>query len=305
MGMSTPARVLLFFVDGIGVGPADAETNAFAAAELPTMQALSGGVPLTTEGLGTRGEIHCRGALIRSVDACLGVPGRPQSGTGQAALLTGTNAPREFGRHFGSWVPVALRDVVRRESVLGKAARAGRRVAYANAHPPIGDRRPAAPPLAAEGAGLPLRGLEALVAGEVVASSFTNERWRARLGHHIPEVSLERAAERLALAVAASDLTLFAHFDTDFAGHEGRLDLAVDALERLDRFLGFLLAALPPDVTVVLASDHGNLEDAGAGHTRNPVPVVAVGPGHDAFTGVHAITDVAPTILRLLDVEGS
>jgi 2,3-bisphosphoglycerate-independent phosphoglycerate mutase len=300
--MAALRRVLLFFVDGIGIAPADPLRNAFAAADLPVLRELAGGAPLCSEAFGALGELRGPRSVLRAADALLGVPGRPQSGTGQAALLTGVNAPAAFGRHFGSWVPVALRDTVRRESVLARAARHGLRVAYANAHPPIGDRRPSAPPLAAEGAGLRLRGLEALVSGEAVASSFTNERWRSRLGAAVPEVALETAAGRLASVVRNNDVTLFAHFDTDFAGHAQELPAAVAALERVDRFLGALLKELPSEALVVLASDHGNVEDAGAGHTHHPVPVLAVGEGHEAFGRVRSITDVVPALLHALEI---
>jgi bisphosphoglycerate-independent phosphoglycerate mutase (AlkP superfamily) len=54
----------------------------------------------------------------------------------------------------------------------------------------------------------------------------------------------------------------------------------------------------------VMASDHGNLEDVATGHTLNPVPVLAWGPGHrQAIDGVRAITDVAPRILHLLSID--
>jgi bisphosphoglycerate-independent phosphoglycerate mutase (AlkP superfamily) len=54
-------------------------------------------------------------------------------------------------------------------------------------------------------------------------------------------------------------------------------------------------------VTVVVTSDHGNLEDGrSTAHTTNPVPTIAIGPGRDAFHSIHALTDVAPAILSLL-----
>ena len=51
-------------------------------------------------------------------------------------------------------------------------------------------------------------------------------------------------------------------------------------LPRLDAFLGSVVAHLPPDTTLVLSSDHGNVEDATTkAHTTNPVPLLVVGPG--------------------------
>jgi phosphopentomutase len=55
----------------------------------------------------------------------------------------------------------------------------------------------------------------------------------------------------------------------------------------------------------VLVSDHGNLEAAEhTSHTRNPVPMLAIGPAADAFAGLERIDRVTPRLLRLLGVEG-
>ena len=48
------------------------------------------------------------------LDATLGVPGLPQSGTGHVALLAGVNAPALHGRHQPHFPPVALRPLAAR-----------------------------------------------------------------------------------------------------------------------------------------------------------------------------------------------
>lgn len=298
-----PARILLLFLDGWGMGADDARTNPMVRANLPVLRALLGG------GLPLRGaEAPGGGARLTAADACLGVPGLPQSGTGQTALLTGVNAAREMGRHFGPWVPTALREMLARENLLSRAVAAGRRAAFANAYPAghtgvAGRRRPAAPPLAALGAGVLSRHADALREGRAVASSITNDAWRAHLDPGIPPVSARDAGRNLARIAAEAELTLFAHYDTDHAGHRKEMGPAVEALERVDAFLGGLVDALPSGVLLVVSSDHGNIEDVTAGHTLNPVPVLALGPGADEVTGrVTALTDVAPTLLRLLGI---
>jgi 2,3-bisphosphoglycerate-independent phosphoglycerate mutase len=137
-----------------------------------------------------------------------------------------------------------------------------------------------------------------------VASSITNERWRERLGSDVPEVTPEEAARTLARIVEGADVTLFAHYDTDYTGHRGDLAGAVAALERVDAFLGVLADALPPDALLVVSSDHGNLEDVRGGHTTNPVPVLAIGAGRENFTDARAITEVTPRILHAIGIEG-
>jgi 2,3-bisphosphoglycerate-independent phosphoglycerate mutase len=99
-------------------------------------------------------------------------------------------------------------------------------------------------------------------------------------------------------------VTLFAHYDTDYTGHRGGMAGGVAAVERVDAFLGALVEALPEDVLLVVSSDHGNLEDIRGGHTRNPVPVLAVGPGRTAVAErVSTIANLAPALLALLGVS--
>jgi len=305
-----PARILFLFIDGIGIGEADAALNPWVAADLPVFRDLLGAVP-TARSIDL--PLHASGAsILVAADARLGVAGRPQSGTGQTALLTGANAPRLFGRHFGPWVPTTLRPLLREENLLSRAVRRGQRAIFANAVPDGGmghqaHRRPIAPPLAALGAGIRVRGLEELRRGEAVASSFSNLRWRA---HHpaaaeLPEVDPPSAGRRLAHLALAAELTLFAHYDTDLAGHRGGMEGGIRALEALDAFLGGVLEARSADTLLVLASDHGNLEDVRGGHTLNPVPILAVGPGSERVGArVRAITELAPVLDALLE-EGA
>jgi 2,3-bisphosphoglycerate-independent phosphoglycerate mutase len=182
------SRALMVFLDGVGIGPGDPAVNPFAVAALPRLAALLGR-PLVSEALDAAGRIEGPGAVVVAADATMGVEGIPQSGTGQTALLTGRNAARLYGRHFGPWVPTALRPMLAEESLLARARRAGLPVAFANAYPVAGAardprtfRRPAAPPLAAEAVGALTRGVAELASGDAVASSITNERWRGGSG---------------------------------------------------------------------------------------------------------------------------
>lgn len=303
-------RVLFVFVDGVGLGPADPAINPFVVARLPMLRHLLGGALATIDDA----PLHTERASLVGLDASLGVPGLPQSGTGQASLLTGHNAARLFGRHYGPWTPTALRPLVAEESVLARARRAGRRVAFANAYPEEavrppadGDRRArrrtplrAGPPLAALGAGLLTRHTAALARGDAIASEITNDGWREHLGRlELPVISPQTAGRNLARIAAAHDLTLFAHYSTDTAGHRREMKDAVLALERVDAFLHGLLEALPRDVLLLVASDHGNIEDVRTGHTRNPALALVCGPGHVAIAErLRALTDVAGVVLE-------
>ena len=300
-------RLLLLFLDGVGAGEADAGINPFLTARLPHLAALlEGALPLA----GARGSY--RQASLAPLDATLGVPGLPQSGTGQTALFTGLNAAALHGRHHGPWVPVSLRTRLGEESVLARAVAAGLDVAFANAYPEEAiaeanaPRLPhflrAAAPLAARAAGLLTRHTPELERGEAVASEIVNEAWRERLGRtSLPHVSAAGAGGNLARIAAAHDLTVFAHYSTDTAGHLGSMEHAVAALELVDEFFGGLLAASPADLMILVVSDHGNIEDVRCGHTRHPALGLVVGDGHRRIAErLHAITDIAPAIGALL-----
>jgi len=294
------------------VGPEDPSTNPFLRAELPAFrEALGGQIPTGQAGAqaGPRG-------FAFPLDARLGVPGLPQSGTGQVALLTGAPAPALLGSHFGPWVPVRLRPLLQAENILSRAQAMGARVSFANAYPegwpgPLPTRRQAAPPLAALAAGVLSLHEDALAGGEAVAAEILNDGWtRYRPQFKFPSVSAREAGATLARLAANADLTLFAHYHTDTVGHRGTMDEAVEALERVDQFLaGILETPTSRPLVVVGCSDHGNLEVVGEGHTLNPALGFAfhghtspdlVRPWLQHFNRARSLTQVAPLIREAL-----
>jgi bisphosphoglycerate-independent phosphoglycerate mutase (AlkP superfamily) len=51
----------------------------------------------------------------------------------------------------------------------------------------------------------------------------------------------------------------------------------------------------------VITSDHGNIEDMSVrGHTRNPVPLIAIGPEAQAFlANARSLTDITPRVISM------
>jgi 2,3-bisphosphoglycerate-independent phosphoglycerate mutase len=304
-------RILFIFLDGVGLAP-DGPDNPLSQVPMPHLAALLDG-PLVLrrdQGGSEDGSGHAilahNGLVLRAVDACLGVPGLPQSATGQTALFTGVNAPALIGDHVTAFPTQRLREVIADRSVLKQVADAGGKVQFANAHSSRfwelirkRQRRLGASTLTALAADIPIPTLEDLAEGQAVLWDFTHEIASRHLGYELAVVSPEQAGERLARLASRYDLVLYESFLTDLAGHR-RIE-AEWVLTRLDSFLGAVLAHRTPDTTLVLCSDHGNLEDATTkAHTTNPVPLLAVGPATRCFEAAKAITDVAPAIISCL-----
>jgi|WetSurMetagenome_2_1015567.scaffolds.fasta_scaffold43480_2 2,3-bisphosphoglycerate-independent phosphoglycerate mutase len=250
------------------------------------------------------------------LDARLGVPGLPQSGTGQTALFTGINAARIVGKHFGPFPYSTLRPVIAEQNLLTQLARRGFRPCFANAFPDRFFRymekheaRLTVTTRSSLDAGLPLRTAADLRAGRGISADITGEGWGA-LGHpDIVPVTPAEAGGRLVKLLQHDDLVLFEYWHTDRAGHARDMEQSVAAIERFDRMLAGILGAIDFRSTLlVLTSDHGNMEDLSVKtHTRNSVPLVLAGLHHArvaANIGGRAhpdLTLVTPALLRLFD----
>ena len=90
-------RFLFLFMDGVGLGANDPQSNPFATAEMPNLTALLGGKRL----LAGNEPLDTVRATLLPLDPFMDVAGLPQSATGQASLITGKNVPQRVGKHWG------------------------------------------------------------------------------------------------------------------------------------------------------------------------------------------------------------
>jgi 2,3-bisphosphoglycerate-independent phosphoglycerate mutase len=278
------ARVLLLFLDGVGLQEEDPENNPFTLAAMPSLIDLLEGRRLLTSSTPFVGER----ATLLAIDACLGVDGPPQSATGQASLLTGRNVPAEIGYHYGPKPNRVIREILAEDNVFAMVRRAGERAALLNAYPPryfetirSGRRLYSAIPFALTTAGFDLMTDEDLRQGRALSADFTGSGWVAH--PDFPPAPVYKPAEAGGLMATISQsyaLSWFDYWPTDYAGHRASLEEAIDLLEIFDGVLGGLISAWEKRVDlIVLTSDHGNLEDLSVrGHTRNPVPALLIGP---------------------------
>lgn len=297
------AFALIFFLDGVGLGRADPKENPFVLAAMPHLTQLLG----EAWYVAGRGRITTARASLAPTDANLGLDGRPQSATGQAALLTGRNVPRLVGEHYGPKPNPAVADVIGRGTLFHEVVAAGKEAALITPYPQryfeaveSGRRLLSSVPLSAAKAGIVLMGADDLRAGRAVSPDFTGAGWRHHLGYQdVPLLSLPDAGRQIAAVATSYDFSFFEHWPTDQIGHRGTLAEASAHLEAIDAVLGGLLEAWDDARgLLIITSDHGNLEEKGhRQHTRNPVPTILVGRDHARHAaGIHDLTDIAGAV---------
>src|SRR5208283_5461816 len=286
--------VLMIFWDGVGYGKEDSSINPFFAGNFPTFKKLfNGSIP----SLRTR-KIFSSRASVTPVNTTLGVPGLPQSGTGQTAIFAGVHAPRKIGKHFGPYPYSTLIPIIKEQNVFVRLQQRRKKFFFVNGFPAkyfdyINSPRGRTPVVA----------LSYLSAGRALSADFTNEGLNT-FGYRLPVMSPFEAGRRFYEIGRSFDFTLFEYFFPDKAGHSQRMKESVEVLERMDGFLAGILDSFDDQNDILFfVSDHGNIEDLSTkSHTRNPVPLIVVGSRRKFFSDkIKKLTDVTPTLASFLD----
>ncbi|MEN8194533.1 MAG: metalloenzyme, partial [Bacteroidota bacterium] len=252
--------------------------------------------------------IHKNGKFIFPIDACLGVDGFPQSGTGQTSIYCGVNASTEIGRHFGPYAHSALKPIIKEKNIFQEFLNRGLKVSFVNAFPKVffdyinsGKTRLNVTSVMAMDSEIKFNDVDDLSDGNALSAEITNWRWVEKLDYKIPIIDPEIAADRLLKIASKNDFTLFEYFHTDHIGH-GRLASDKDQLLiDLDCFLYHILNNISDDITLLICSDHGNIEDISIkGHTINPALGISAGKyaGH-LMQNIKYLYDIKSAIIEL------
>ncbi len=130
-----------------------------------------------------------------------------------------------------------------------------------------------------------------------------------------PEMSCLEVTRGLASAIRGGEYKLLVCnlANGDMVGHTGDISAATTACEVLDEAIRLISeATLEMKGALFITADHGNCEcmrdEAGnphTAHTLNPVPAVLVAAGFEAnqLRVGGALSDVAPTLLKLMGLE--
>lgn len=301
-------RLLMVFIDGFGLGSGNAGINPFFTAETPFLHSLLGNTPFTLQNVN---EQLVQGHYsVLPVDAVMGVPGIPQSATGQTSFLAGINASAVAGRHIQGFPTGKLRGRLAETSIFKVLTEGGLRAVFANTFTDeyfeaikAGKARHSATTVAALAGGGRLRNISDLKEGEAVYHDLSNELLIER-GYMLPLISPEQAGENLLRVSARNDFTLFEYFQTDRCGHGQDWAASQKILNRLDRFLGTLARFKPDGLQLLIVSDHGNIEDLSRKtHTMNPVPLITLGTAGESFRRVGSLPDIYHAVTAFFGID--
>ncbi len=303
-------HIIIIFLDGIGLGEDNTEINPFAAMTAPTLHALSDG----QRWLRDTPRTESSRAIFIPTDTRLGVPGRPQSATGQAAIVTGRNVPAEIGEHYGPKPTADIRAMLAEDNLFKRVVDQGGTAALINPFPPgfferlnRGKMLPSSIQSAVLAAGISMFTEEHYYRGEAISPDWTGEGWRDFLKYpDAPLYTPEEAGKLLGNLSRQRTLTFFSTWITDEIGHRGPFENGVAFMERFDRVMAGLLSEWDDDEgLIIITSDHGNFEVQGdRRHTENQIPTVVIGNARHQFAeGFSSLMDITPGVLRVLGMD--
>jgi len=292
------------FWDGVGYGKKDPKVNPFFSAKLPTFQKLfDSNIPSNAFK-----KFSSETVSLSPVNTTLGVAGLPQSGTGQTSIMTGVNASKIIGKHFGPHPYSTLIPIIKEKNLFVRLQRMNKTFFFANGYPQryfdyIFGPKGKVPTIALSytSAGKSLNTHTAIINQEAISADISGTRWH-ELGHPDVQPTSPVEAGKLFYQLGKKyDLIFFEYFVTDHAGHSQDMPSAIEMLERMDGFVEGMFQHFDYDNDIILIiSDHGNIEDLSVKtHTRNPVPLIVVGRQHLFFSErIKSLKDVTPAIVK-------
>ena len=290
--------VIFIFLDGFGLGE-ECETNPLTLHGIPALESrlhakLIAGTNSTSDNY------HFAG-----IDAILGIEGTPQSATGQTSLLTGKNAQAFLGYHLPAFPDSKLVSIIRKHSILKSLTTAGLKATFANAYTDAYFSQPgisySVTTHCVLSAYIPFRMIRELLDNNAVYWDITRESLKKRVDSPPEPIDPFDAGTHLSAIAEKHSFVLFECFESDLIGHACDMAAAERFLQKLDRFLEGIFSSKNDNVSVIICSDHGNIENCAKGsHTGNPVPLISIGPASASLKHVVAIDQVTPAIIEYL-----
>lgn len=294
---------MLFFVDGLGLGPHHPEFNPLSGSKKDILNLF-----LNVE----RPSLPFNG-LYKGLDACMETPGLPQSATGQTAIFTGINAAQILGYHLNGFPNQKLRGILWEYSILKILKERGYSTDFLNTYrPSFFDlsreeqiRKSSCSTVAAMAAGIPFHSKEDLVKEKSICHDLTNQTFLDN-GFEAPLFTPQKSGKIAAEAGRHKEFLLMEYFLTDLIGHAQNKEQAASEIEKLELFLEALLSEMNHQTsTLLLISDHGNFEDLSTrSHTKNPALFMAWGEQAGLFMkNCRRLQDLHPMLLEQMPAK--
>jgi len=131
-----------------------------------------------------------------------------------------------------------------------------------------------------------------------------------------PEMSAFELTDELVENIESQkyDLIICNFANTDMVGHSGNLDAAIKSVEAVDACLGIVYQTMHEiNGEILITADHGNAEqmvnpetgEVHTAHTNNPVPLIFISDRKATIAKPEegALSDIAPTLLAMMDIE--
>ncbi|MBK9099712.1 MAG: metalloenzyme [bacterium] len=293
----------MVFLDGVGIGKKDFQFNPFFKYGFKSIENIFVDIPSIKNQFLSNGTHY-----LFPTDANLGVEGLPQSGTGQASLFCGFNAPKFVGKHFGPYPYSSTIPILVKDSLLIYYRDKFKSSYFANAYPQVffdyvesGRTRLSVTTTTCTLAGIKLNRVNDVRTGKALTAELTNERWNQRLGYKLKVIKPGTAARRLLKIAGQFKFTLYEYYMSDHLGHLRHPNEFNKLFTELDEFLYTLLNEVDSkEMTLIVCSDHGNLEDLSVKtHTRNPALTITAGKSaRQIAESVKDITQIKSAIIK-------
>lgn len=263
-------KLLFFFLDGVGLGKLENNPITELFKNITSEDFILDNYPKIDDNY-----------LLMPIDAVLGVPGIPQSATGQTSIMTGINGQKVLGHHHTAFPNETLISLIKDKNLLLALKNMGIKTTCANMYSKeYFERREKmsknmfpVSALSIKHSSTPFRFLKDYNNGEAVFADITNDIIKSR-GYDIDIITPEKAGENMLNIFKNHDFVFFEYFITDSYGHKRLEDKLKGEVNKINRFLETLWNNGNNNIDIIITSDHGNCEDISTGnHTLNPVPL--------------------------------
>ena len=133
----------------------------------------------------------------------------------------------------------------------------------------------------------------------------------------MPEMSAEKITDHIIESINGHkyDSIICNFANADMVGHTGNFKATISAIEVIDRCLGKIIKSTQMvGGEILITADHGNAEQIKSyttekiksqphtAHTSNLVPLIYIGRSAKFLPGTGALSDVAPTLLNIMNI---